>query len=134
LRRFEVRTGIGNVVTLVGRAEAHPASGTPHVRVWGTRGEGRVQTSASARDVIRSAGMSKRPAKARADAAPALSIPERILLFCVASGTDWEHAGVTGATVTATIVRGLIQRDPAGRLWLTKEGRAILAALAKGGG
>jgi hypothetical protein len=35
--------------------------------------------------------------------------------------------------VTATIVRGLIQRH-AGRLWLTKEGRAVLAALlAKGG-
>jgi hypothetical protein len=32
------------------------------------------------------------------------------------------------------IVRGLIQRDPAGRLWLTKEWRAVLAALlAKGG-
>jgi len=73
--------------------------------------------------------MSKRPAKA--DAAPALSIPERVLRFCVASDTDWEHAGITGTTV---IVRGLIQRDPAGRLWLTKEGRAVLAALlAKGG-
>ena len=64
-----------------------------------------------------------------ADAAPALSIPERVLLFCVASDTDWEHAGITGTTVTAMIVRGLIQRDPAGRLWLTKEGRAVLAAL-----
>jgi hypothetical protein len=44
--------------------------------------------------------MSKRP-----DAAPAdLSVPKRILLFCVASGTEWERAGVTGATVTAMIV------------------------------
>jgi hypothetical protein len=78
--------------------------------------------------------LSKRPAKPMADAAPALSIPERVLLFCVASDTDWEHAGITGTTVTAMIVRGLIQRDPAGRLWLTKEGRAVLAALlAKGG-
>jgi hypothetical protein len=69
-----------------------------------------------------------------ADAAPALSIPERVLLFCIASDTDWEHASVTGMTVTAMIVRSLIQRDPAGRLWLTKEGRAVLAALlAKGG-
>jgi hypothetical protein len=57
----------------------------------------------------------------------------RVLLFCVASDTDWEHAGVTGTTVTAMIVRGLIQRDPAVRLGLTKEGRAVLAALlAKG--
>ena len=45
-----------------------------------------------------------------------------------------EHAGITGMTVTAMIVRGIIQRDPAGRLRLTKEGRAVLAALlAKGG-
>jgi hypothetical protein len=59
--------------------------------------------------------MSKRPAKPTADAAE--GIPERILLFCVASDTDWEHAG--------------IQRD-AGRLWLTKVGRAVLAALLPG--
>jgi hypothetical protein len=70
--------------------------------------------------------MSKRPAKPAAAAAPPLSIPERVLLFCVASDTDWEHAGITGTTV---IVRGLIQRDPAGRLRLTKEGRAVLPAL-----
>jgi len=42
-----------------------------------------------------------------------------LLLLCVASDTDWEHAGITGMTV---IVRGLIQRDPAGRLRLTKKG------------
>jgi len=78
--------------------------------------------------------MSKRPAKPTADAAPPLSIPERVLLFCVSSDTDWEHAGITGITgMTAMIVRGLIQRD-AGRLRLTTEGRAVLAApLAKGG-
>ena len=69
--------------------------------------------------------MSKRPAKPTADGAPALCIPERILLFCVASDTDWEHAGITGTTVTA--MRGLIQRDPVG------EGRAVQTALlAKG--
>ena len=42
-----------------------------------------------------------------AAAAPGLSIPERVLLFCIASDTDWEHAGVTGTTVTAMIVRVL---------------------------
>jgi hypothetical protein len=52
--------------------------------------------------------MSKPPAKAAAHAAPALTIPERILLFCVASGTEWERAGITGANVTAMVVRGLI--------------------------
>jgi hypothetical protein len=29
-----------------------------------------------------------------------LSTPERILLFCLASGTEWAQAGVTGATTT----------------------------------
>jgi hypothetical protein len=53
--------------------------------------------------------MSKRPAKPTADLAPALSIPERVLLFCVASDTDWQHTGITGTTVTAMIVRGIIQ-------------------------
>jgi hypothetical protein len=50
------------------------------------------------------ADMSKRPAKPTAAAAPARSIPERVLLFCVASDTDWEHAGITGTAVTAMIV------------------------------
>jgi hypothetical protein len=58
-----------------------------------------------------------------------LSIPERVLLFCVASGTEWERAGVTGPEVTAAIVRGLVQRDPAGQLWLTKEGRTTFKEL-----
>jgi hypothetical protein len=55
--------------------------------------------------------MNKRPATPTADAASALTVPERIPLFCVASGTDWEHAHITGATVTAMVVRGLIERD-----------------------
>jgi hypothetical protein len=76
--------------------------------------------------------MSKRPAKV--DAAPALTISERILLFCVASGTDWEHAGITGATVTAMVVRGMIERDTGGRLTPTPQGRAALDALLVKGG
>jgi len=50
------------------------------------------------------------------------------LLFCVASGTEWESAGVTGATVTVLVVRGLIERDAEGRLVLTKQGRGVLDA------
>jgi hypothetical protein len=50
------------------------------------------------------------------------------LLFCVASDTEWERAGITGATITAVIV-GLVQRDPIGRLFLTKQGRDPLDAL-----
>jgi hypothetical protein len=61
-----------------------------------------------------------------------LNVPERVLLFCVASGTDWERAGLTGAVVTSAIVRGLIQRDPLGQLSLTKQGRASFQALIGG--
>jgi hypothetical protein len=42
-----------------------------------------------------------------ADAAKALSVKERMLLFCAASDADWVHAGVTGETVTAMVVKGL---------------------------
>jgi hypothetical protein len=44
---------------------------------------------------------------------------ERVLVFCAASGTDLQHAGVTSATVTAMVVKGLIDRDTAGALALT---------------
>jgi hypothetical protein len=71
------------------------------------------------------------PARARRDERSAvdLSTPERILLFCLASGTEWAEAGVTGKTETAMVVRGLIDRDAAGRLVLTSDGRAVLNAL-----
>jgi hypothetical protein len=64
--------------------------------------------------------------------AAALTAPERILLFCLASDTDW--AGITHATAQHMMVRGLIERDRAAtRYALTDEGRAVLAALlAKG--
>jgi hypothetical protein len=61
--------------------------------------------------------------------AAVLSTPERILLFCLASGTEWAQAGVTGATATAMLVRGMVERDAAGRLELTPQGRAALDAL-----
>ena len=59
----------------------------------------------------------------------ALSVPARLLLFCVAARIDWERAGVTRATVTTMVIRGLIERDVAGGLSVTKKGRAVLAAL-----
>jgi hypothetical protein len=42
-----------------------------------------------------------------------LSVPERVLSFRLASGTECAQAGVTGATETAMamLVRGLIDRD-----------------------
>jgi hypothetical protein len=32
-----------------------------------------------------------------------LSVPERLLLFCVASGAEWKRAGIAGAVVTAAV-------------------------------
>jgi hypothetical protein len=61
--------------------------------------------------------------------AQSLGVSERILLFCVASGTDWERAGITGVMVTAMVIKGLIAREPTGGLYLTKEGRAALRML-----
>jgi hypothetical protein len=61
--------------------------------------------------------------------AAALSVPERVLLFCAASGTDWERAGITGTLVTSMVIKGLIAREPTGGLYLTKEGRAALRTL-----
>jgi len=45
-------------------------------------------------------------------------VRERLLLFRVGSGTDWQRAGVTGETVTALVAKGLLVRDGAGRLTL----------------
>jgi hypothetical protein len=58
-----------------------------------------------------------------------LSMSERILLFCIDSGTEWAQAGVTGTTVTAMVIRDLVDRDAAARLVLTPDGRAVLDAL-----
>jgi hypothetical protein len=55
-----------------------------------------------------------------------LTVQERVLLFCLASGTEWAQAGVTGATATAMLVRGLVNRRASGRLGLTPQGRAAL--------
>jgi hypothetical protein len=73
----------------------------------------------------------KSPRKLEDVAAAALSVPERMLLFCIASDTDWQKAGITGATITAMVVKGLVDRDTAGRPTLTEHGRAALASLVK---
>ena len=61
--------------------------------------------------------------------ASALTVPERVLLFCVASKTEWVRAGVTAGTVIAMTIKGLVERNAAGDLTLTRQGRAVLAAL-----
>jgi hypothetical protein len=62
-----------------------------------------------------------------------LSLPQRLLLFCVASNSDWRKAGITNATVQLSIVKNLIDRDETtAHLELTEHGRAVLAALRSG--
>jgi hypothetical protein len=61
-----------------------------------------------------------------------LGVQERVILFCLGSGTDWERAGVTHATAQQVLVRGLINRaSTRERFKLTPLGRAVLAALLK---
>jgi hypothetical protein len=43
-----------------------------------------------------------------------LTVPERVLLFCLASDTNWVKAGVTHATAEHLLVRYLVERDHAG--------------------
>jgi hypothetical protein len=66
------------------------------------------------------------------DTTIALTVKERVLLFCAGSGTDWQRASVMSETVTALIVRGLVVRNATGRLTLTDRGREALRALLTG--
>jgi hypothetical protein len=62
--------------------------------------------------------------------AATLGVPERVLLFCLASRTDWAQAGVTQAAVRHMVVRSLVERERASsRYGLTEQGRAVLAVL-----
>ena len=65
------------------------------------------------------------------DIAAELTPPQRVLLFCVASGTDWGRFGIQSATVQLAILRDFVERDPTDetRLVVTGRGRAVLAAL-----
>jgi hypothetical protein len=62
-------------------------------------------------------------------AADALSMRERMVLFCVASGTDLRHIRSSGAAVTGMVIKSLISRDTTGQLSLTDRGRAVLRAM-----
>jgi hypothetical protein len=68
-------------------------------------------------------------AKMPAEVAAALSVRERVLLFCIGSGTDWLLARITEETVITTLLKGLVQRDTTGRLSLTDRGRDVLRAM-----
>jgi hypothetical protein len=58
------------------------------------------------------------------ETAAALGVSERMLLFCVASNTDWK--------LTTMVVKGLITRDALGHLVLTDRGRAVLRVRPSG--
>jgi hypothetical protein len=66
------------------------------------------------------------------DIAAELSVLERVLLFCVASDTEWAQAGVTGAITTMMLVRGLVERDRAGGLKMTQRGHEVFKLLIGG--
>jgi len=51
-----------------------------------------------------------------------------MLLFCIASKTDWQKPGVTGDTVTTMVIKGLVDHDAAGRLSLALQSRTLLTA------
>jgi hypothetical protein len=60
-----------------------------------------------------------------------LTVPERMLLLCLAFKADWVKAGVTYASAQVAMVRGLIEREHGMTDRLTEEGRAVLDALLK---
>ena len=75
--------------------------------------------------------MPPRPTKPE-NIASDLRVQERIMLFCLASGTPCERAGVTHTRAQHLLLRNLIDRDRAGaRFKLTPLGRDVLAALLK---
>jgi hypothetical protein len=67
-----------------------------------------------------------------ASIAGALTVPEQLLLFCLAPNTDWQAASITHATAQHMMVRGLIERQAAARYALTDDGRTVLAAMLEG--
>jgi hypothetical protein len=67
--------------------------------------------------------------KMPANAANALSTPERLLLLCVAAEIDLKHAKIAERFATEAVVKGLITLDTGGVLILTDRGRAVLRAM-----
>jgi hypothetical protein len=64
-----------------------------------------------------------------ASLAKGLTADERMLLLCAASGMDWQQAGIPAQTVSAMVVKELIERHVGGRLRLTGYGRVVLRAM-----
>jgi hypothetical protein len=60
-----------------------------------------------------------------------LTVPERVLLFCLASDTNWVKVGVSHATAQHLLVGNLVERDQATDFALTVQGRSVLDALIR---
>ncbi len=73
--------------------------------------------------------MAREPTKLALITVEALSVSERVLLFCIASGTPWSKAGITEKTVMAMVIKGMVDRDAGGHLTLTQQGWDALAGL-----
>ena len=95
----------------------------------------RHHRSRRAADLARANGVAKSHGNAMAklsmptEAAAALRVSERMLLFCVASNTDWKHPAIPGEIVPTMVVKGLIDCNAGGALTLTDRGRALLRAM-----
>jgi hypothetical protein len=68
----------------------------------------------------------KSPRKLEDVAAAALSVPEHMLLFCIASDTDWQKAGITGATISAA---GFLSDEFETEILLSKNALVFLHSL-----
>jgi hypothetical protein len=62
-----------------------------------------------------------------------LTVPERVLLFCIASDTDPVKAGVPHSIAQVLISKNLVGKDRTGRHVLTELGRGVLQSLIKAG-
>jgi hypothetical protein len=100
-------------------------------------GERRLLTLLALSDIGNPASRNPRGAMIKPDI-EALGVQERVLLFCLASGTDWKEAGITLETVAGMAGKGLLfaQNAPllmsrGGHLALTDAGRAAFRALLR---
>jgi hypothetical protein len=60
-----------------------------------------------------------------------LTVQERVLLFCLASNTDWVKAGITYTVAQHMLIRNLVERSGASDFVHTEQGRAVAALLAR---
>jgi hypothetical protein len=73
-----------------------------------------------------------RTPKSPAEIAARLNVHERVLLFCLASGTDWQRAGVHIAAAARLVVSDLVEREQSpARFKLTPLGAEAFAALVR---